>query len=197
MKIIFASKNEGKVREVSHILSDLKIEILSLNDIDNSPEIIENGETFLENANLKADTVYRKYKIPALADDSGLVVEQLNGKPGIFSARYAGENTTDERNNSKLINELKNFPEPHKAKFVCSAVYFDGENFLSGYGEVRGKIIDKPRGVNGFGYDPLFVADGYTKTMAELDVEVKNKISHRAIAFNELKNLIKSYRRSS
>jgi XTP/dITP diphosphohydrolase len=144
----------------------------------------------LENAKLKAEAVYKKYNTPTLADDSGLVVEQLNGKPGIFSARYAGENTTDERNNSKLINELKNFPEPHKAKFVCSAVYFDGEIFLSGYGEVRGKIIDKPRGVNGFGYDPLFVADGYTKTMAELDAEVKNKISHRAIAFNELKKLI-------
>jgi XTP/dITP diphosphohydrolase len=191
MKLIFASKNEGKVREVSHILSDLKTKILSLNDIDNSPEIIENGETFLENAKIKAETVFRNYKIPALADDSGLVVEQLNGEPGIFSARYAGDNTTDEMNNSKLIRELINFPEPHKAKFVCSAVYYDGENFLSGYGEIKGRIIDKPRGINGFGYDPLFIADGYTKTMAELDLEIKNRISHRAIAFNELKNLIK------
>jgi XTP/dITP diphosphohydrolase len=191
MKLIFASKNEGKVREVSHILSDLKTKILSLNDIDNSPEIIENGETFLENAKIKAETVFRNYKIPALADDSGLVVEQLNGEPGIFSARYAGDNTNDEMNNSKLIRELINFPEPHKAKFVCSAVYYDGENFLSGYGEIKGRIIDKPRGINGFGYDPLFIADGYTKTMAELDLEIKNRISHRAIAFNELKNLIK------
>jgi XTP/dITP diphosphohydrolase len=193
MKLIFATKNEGKVREVSHILSDLRIEILSLNDINNSPEIIENGETFLDNAKLKAEAVYRKYKIFVLADDSGLVVDQLNGMPGIFSARYAGDNTTDEMNNTKLMNELKNYPEPHKAKFVCSSVYYDGENFLSANGEIRGKITDKPRGLNGFGYDPLFIADGYNKTMAELNPELKNKISHRAIAFNELKNLLKSY----
>jgi XTP/dITP diphosphohydrolase len=196
MKLIFASKNEGKVREVSHILSDLTAEILSLNNVNNSPEIIENGKTFLENARLKAEIVYQKYKIPVLADDSGLVVEQLNGEPGIFSARYAGDNTTDEKNNSKLLSELVNFPEPHKAKFVCSAVCYDGEDFLSGYGEIKGKIIDKPRGVNGFGYDPLFIAEGYTKTMAELDSEVKNRISHRAIAFNELKELIKYHWRS-
>ena len=129
--------------------------------------------------------------MPVIADDSGISLKQLGGKPGVFSARYVGENATDDDNNNKLIAELKNYPEPHRAKYVCASVYFDGINFITGYGEIKGKIIKTPRGTNGFGYDPYFVPDGYSRTMAELPPEEKNSISHRAKAFEELKEKIR------
>ena len=159
-------------------------------ELNNVPEIIEDGLTFEENARIKAEIIFKTYGIPAMGDDSGLAVEQLDGRPGVFSARYVGENATDEENNKKLLLELTTYPEPHNAKFVCSAVYFDGSKFLTAYGEVKGQIIKKPRGYNGFGYDPLFLPDGFSLTSGELSLEEKNKISHRAIAFKKLKNLI-------
>jgi XTP/dITP diphosphohydrolase len=189
-KIIFATKNRGKIREVNDILKSSNIEIISLLDLENVPEIIEDGLTFEDNAKIKAEIIYKAYGIPAMGDDSGLVVEQLNGRPGVYSARYAGENATDDENNKKLLLELKNYSEPHHAKFVCSAVYYDGNRFLTAYGEVKGIIIKEPRGDNGFGYDPLFLPDGYSLTSGELSLEEKNKISHRAIAFKNLKKLI-------
>lgn len=190
-QIIFASKNSGKIMEVSEILKNANIKLLSLLGVDDSPKIIESGTTFEENAKIKAVEVYNAFQIPAIGDDSGLSVDQLNGKPGVYSARYAGENATDDENNGKLLMELQNFPEPHFAKFICSAVYYDGKNFLSAYGELKGRIINSPHGENGFGYDPLFLPDGYSKTTAEISLEEKNKISHRSIAFNALKDLIK------
>jgi XTP/dITP diphosphohydrolase len=189
-KIIFASKNEGKVKEVKKILGDINVQIVSLSDIDYTIEIEETGNTFEENAILKADVIYREYKMPVIADDSGLVVEQLNGKPGVYSARYAGSSATDEENNTKLLKELEKFPQPHKAKFVCVSVYYFGTDFFTAFGEVNGEIIKSPRGTNGFGYDPLFVPDGYNSTMAELNSEIKNKISHRFNAFDNLKKYI-------
>jgi XTP/dITP diphosphohydrolase len=189
-KIIFATKNRGKIREVNDILKDSNIEIVSLLELENVPEIVENGLTFEANAKLKAEIIFKAYGIPAMGDDSGLAVEQLNERPGVYSARYAGENATDEENNEKLLFELSSYPEPHNAKFICSAVYFDGDNFLAAYGEVKGRIIKTPKGNNGFGYDPLFLPDGYSLTSGELSMEEKNKISHRAIAFKNLKKLI-------
>ncbi len=191
IKIIFATKNKGKLKEVINIFSDTEFKIISLTDFDNSIEIDESATTFKGNAKIKADAVFKRFKIPVLADDSGISLEQLGGKPGVYSARYAGENATDGDNNNKLISELESYPEPHPAKYVCASVYFDGANFITGYGEIKGEIIKTPRGTNGFGYDPYFVPEGYANTMAELPPKEKNSISHRAKAFNQLKENIK------
>jgi len=189
-RIIFASKNEGKVKEVRKILSDLNVQILSLSDVDYTIEIEETGKTFVENAKLKASVIFKEYKLPVIADDSGLVVEQLDDEPGVFSARYAGLGATDEQNNLKLLKNLEKYPPPYKAKFVCAAVFYFGTDFFASIGEVIGEIIKIPRGTNGFGYDPLFVPDGFNQTMAELDSEIKNRISHRFKAFDQLKKHI-------
>jgi XTP/dITP diphosphohydrolase len=189
-QIIFASKNEGKVREVRHILSGINAEILSLNDVGFTDEIPETANTFEGNAKIKAETIYNKFKLPTIADDSGIVAMQLGNEPGVFSARYAGENATDEENNKKLIERLESFPEPHKGKFICAAVYYFGTDFRVANGEIVGSIIKEPRGTNGFGYDPLFLPYGYDKTTAELPSEIKNKISHRFGAFNQLKKYL-------
>jgi len=189
-KIIFASKNEGKVREVRHILNEVNAEILSLNDVSFAGEIHESADTFEGNAKIKAETIYNALKLPTIADDSGIVAMQLGNEPGVYSARYVGENATDEENNIKLLEKLKSYPEPHKGKFVCAAVYYFGADFIVAMGEIVGTIINKPRGTNGFGYDPLFLPDGYDKTTAELPPEIKNKISHRFRAFNQLKKYL-------
>jgi XTP/dITP diphosphohydrolase len=189
-KIIFASKNEGKVKEVRHILSGINAEILSLNDVGYTDDIHESADTFEGNAKIKAEIIYKKFKLPTIADDSGIVAMQLGNEPGVYSARYAGESASDEDNNDKLIKRLKSFPEPHKGKFVCAAVYYFGADFIVAMGEIVGNIIKEPRGTNGFGYDPLFLPDGYDKTTAELPSDIKNKISHRFRAFNQLKKYL-------
>ena len=189
-EIIFASKNEGKVREVRHILNGINAKIISLNDVGFKDEIPETADTFEGNAKIKAEGVYNKFKLPTMADDSGIIAAQLGNEPGVYSARYAGENATDEENNKKLLERLKAFAEPHRGKFVCAAVYFFGDNLITTKGEVEGIIIIKPRGTNGFGYDPLFLPDGFDKTTAELPSEIKNKISHRFKAFNQLKKYL-------
>jgi XTP/dITP diphosphohydrolase len=191
-ELIFASKNKGKIREVRYIFSYTEFKITSLLDLDVKFEIEENGKTFEENAKLKALEVYNTFRLPVIADDSGISVEQLNGAPGVYSARYAGENAADEDNNNKLLNELKKFTEPHYAKYVCCAVYYNGSRQVISYGEIKGRIIKSPRGDKGFGYDPLFLPDNYDLTMAELEPEVKNRISHRAKAFNELNHKLKT-----
>ena len=135
LKIIFASKNNGKIREVKDILSGTNLEIVSLLDLNDNENIIEDGMTFEENAMKKASHIFNKYKIPVIADDSGLVVDQLNGQPGIHSARYSGPNATDAQNNMKLIEELSPLPEPHHARYICSAVYYNGEKYLTSEGK--------------------------------------------------------------
>jgi len=191
MKLLFATTNKGKLKEVRKVFLETAFTILSLSDFPEIPEIIEDGATFAENAKIKAETVYKLFKIPTIADDSGLSVDQLNGEPGVYSARYAGENATDELNNKLLLEKLSHFTEPHFAKFVCSAAYYDGENFVVAEDIMEGKIIHKSRGDNGFGYDPLFIAAGLSITNGELSLAEKNKISHRAKAFNQLrKNLL-------
>lgn len=189
-KIIFASGNKGKVDEVKKIFENDKYEIISLHDLENVPEIVEDGDTFEANARIKAEIIFNKYGLPTIADDSGLAVEQLNGAPGVYSSRYAFEGCTYDDNNKKLLTELKDLPEPHIAKFICCAVYLDGNNYLSTIGEVHGKIIKERRGTLGFGYDPIFLPDNFEKTLAELNLEEKNSISHRSVAFNKLKKQI-------
>ncbi|OIP55743.1 MAG: non-canonical purine NTP pyrophosphatase, RdgB/HAM1 family [Ignavibacteria bacterium CG2_30_36_16] len=185
-KIIFATKNGGKFREVKKLFDSTDIELISLNDFDNIPDIDENGNTFIENATIKAMEIYKLFKRPVIADDSGLSVEALNGAPGVVSARYAGKDASDKENNYKLLKELEKFEEPYKAKFICASVYYNGKELISACGEMHGKIIKEASGGNGFGYDPLFVPNGYDLTNGELELSEKNKISHRAKAFNKL-----------
>ena len=125
-----------------------------------------------------------------MADDSGIVVDQLKGAPGVFSARYAGEHATDKMNNDKLIQDLKHLPEPHEARFVCQAIYYDGKDYTVTSGVMEGKVILSPRGEHGFGYDPLFISEGYDRTNGELTLDEKNMFSHRAKAFRNLKKKI-------
>lgn len=186
-KIIIASSNEGKVFEIKDIFDGLGLKIFSLKDFDDVPEIIEDGDSFEANARIKAHIVFEKYKIPAIGDDSGLAVDQLGGRPGIYSARYSGKNSTYADNNIKLLKELSDFPEPYYAQFICTAVYYDGSNDICKTGKIKGQIIKTPKGTNGFGYDPVFVPEEYNRTLAELTAEEKNKISHRARAFGEMK----------
>ncbi|MEN8192083.1 MAG: RdgB/HAM1 family non-canonical purine NTP pyrophosphatase [Bacteroidota bacterium] len=188
--LIFATGNKGKLIEVQKIFEGTEYNIISLYDLGEVPEIEETGDTFQENAELKAKAIYDIHKIPVIADDSGLAVEQLNGEPGVYSARYAGENCSYDDNNNKLINVLKEYSSPHKAKFICCAVFYDGTKSFNAVGELPGEIISEFRGTNGFGYDPIFLTDGFDRTLAELSTEEKNKISHRARAFVKLKELI-------
>lgn len=190
MKLLFATTNMGKLKEVQKIFSETAFTILSLTDFHNIPEIIEDGANFAENAKIKVKTVYDLFHVLTIADDSGLSVDQLNGKPGVYSARYAGENATDEANNKLLLENLTPFSEPHLARFVCCAAFYDGENFIVTEDVMKGKIIHTARGTSGFGYDPLFVAEGFSVTNGELSLEEKNKISHRAKAFRRLHEMI-------
>jgi XTP/dITP diphosphohydrolase len=191
-RIVIATTNSGKLKEIKKIFSNLSLEILSLSDFPGFPEIIEDGNSFEENAEKKAKTVFKVTGIPALGDDSGLEVELLKGAPGIYSARYSGEGATYESNNKKLLKELEKLPMPYLSKFVCVAVFYDGTNNVVKRGELSGQIIKTPKGTNGFGYDPIFVPDGFNKTLAELSLEEKNKISHRAKAFCEMRELLET-----
>lgn len=188
--ITIATTNKGKLREIERIFQGSDIQLQTLADIGWKKEIVEDGATFAENAMIKAREVYGSLKLPVIAEDSGLVVEKLNGAPGIYSARYAGEKAGDEANNKKLLEEIKNIPDPVEAAFVCSAVYFDGETILVSEGRIEGRLVRIPRGENGFGYDPLFLPNGYDKTTAELSPEIKNNISHRGQAMKKLRKMI-------
>lgn len=188
--IIFATGNEGKLKEVKKIFADTGFNIISIKELEGVPEIIEDGKTFEDNAFIKADTLFQLFKIPTIADDSGLAVDQLKGEPGVYSARYAGEDCTYEDNNKKLVSELKRFDEPHPARFICCAVYVDQDKRKSVEGHLSGNIINEFRGQNGFGYDPIFVPDGSDKTLAEFSLEEKNNISHRGRAFSKLREEI-------
>jgi XTP/dITP diphosphohydrolase len=179
MKIVLATNNPDKVREVKEILNGLGIEILTLKDLGIEIEIEEDQDTFEGNARKKAHTIFNLTKLPTIADDSGLMVDQLNGAPGVYSSRYAGEEHNYEKNNQKLLQELRDKPKPHRAKFIC-VINFKTETEDEIFtGIVEGEIVDFPRGTNGFGYDPLFKPDGFAVTYAELPSEIKNKISHR------------------
>jgi len=188
--LVIATRNKNKLREFKEILKDLQIEIRSLDDFGPTPEAVEDGVTFDENAYKKALHTAKVLGLPAIADDSGLVVEALNGEPGVYSARYAGENATDEQNCSKLLTALKGV-ENRRAHFQCVlSIAVPSGPALTYEGRCDGVIIDEKRGDNGFGYDPLFYFEEFGKTFAELSMDEKNKVSHRGKALAEVKSEI-------
>jgi XTP/dITP diphosphohydrolase len=194
IEVVLATRNEDKVREIEQILGDLPVRLRSLSDFPDVPEVDEDGTTFEENAIKKALHVWQHTGLASLSDDSGLEVEALNGEPGVRSARFAGEPVSYEANNEKLLRLLEGVPEEdRKAKFVCVAVLVSpkGKMVLQ-RGELKGSIADQPRGELGFGYDPIFYLRRQKKTVAELDPDSKNEISHRAGAFKALKPFINS-----
>jgi XTP/dITP diphosphohydrolase len=197
LTLVMATRNAGKVREMAELLQDLGVRLLSLNDFPELPEIPEAGATFADNAAAKARAVARLTGLPALADDSGLEVEALGGRPGVFSARYAQDRTggrapTDEDNWRKLLAELRATPpEERQARFVCEiALAWPDGRLLTSRGELRGLITQEPRGSQGFGYDPVFWVPEYRATVAELPLVVKNRISHRGKALHKLKEML-------
>jgi XTP/dITP diphosphohydrolase len=184
MQLVFASNNKNKIKEIQLLVSDT-IQILSLEEIGCTEDIPETADTIEGNAILKANYVTEKFGFNCFTDDSGLEVEALNGEPGVFSARYAGEPKDDENNIDKLLANLKEI-ENKKANFktvICLNLNGKQQLFT---GIINGQIIEERVGTNGFGYDPIFVADGYQKTFAELTLEEKSNISHRGIAVKEL-----------
>ena len=184
MKIVFASTNRGKLREAAEIFEGFEIVPISAFPAWNAP--VENGSTFLQNAVIKAEAAAKAAPDSiVLADDSGLVVPALDGAPGIFSARFSVEGT-DAANRKKLLSELSEIGD-RSAYFLCTAVLiFPDKTVIAAEGRCYGRIIGTERGNNGFGYDPVFVPDGYEKTLAELSEEEKNAISHRGMAFRKL-----------
>lgn len=195
-KIVLASSNKGKLKELNARLSELDAEVLPQSDFDIS-DADETGLTFVENAILKARHAARLTGLPALADDSGLEVNALQGAPGIYSARYAGENANDADNNQKLLAALNDLNATDRsACFRCVLVYMRHANDptpLICQGSWQGEILTQPRGENGFGYDPLFWIPELQKCSAELPAEEKNRISHRGQAINQLIDQIKDY----
>lgn len=191
MKIIAATGNAGKIREIKKIFCDEKVEILSMGEIGIDVEIEENGTTFEENALIKARTISKMTGEIALADDSGLCVDAMGGAPGIYSARYAGADATDAERIEKLLAELMG-EENRKAKFVSViAVVFPDGRELTTEGEVLGEIADRVYGDGGFGYDPVFISDEIGKTFGVATADEKNKISHRARALDKMYQLMK------
>ena len=184
-KLVFATNNAHKLEEIRAILGD-KLEILSLNDIDCHADIPETADTLEGNARLKAGYIYQNYGMDCFADDTGLEVEALGGAPGIYSARYAGgEGHDSEANMRKLLAALEG-ESNRKARFrTVIALILDGKEYLF-EGIVNGRIIEEKKGSAGFGYDPIFVPDGYSQTFAELGDDIKNRISHRAMATHKL-----------
>lgn len=195
MKMIAATNNKNKLKEIRAILKDKGITVESMADAGLDIEIEENGGSFVENALIKAREVWRLTGKAAIADDSGLEVDALNGQPGVKSARYSEEKglDKDKKNNEKLKEALKTVPDENRGARFCSAIAAvlpDGKEIIA-EGYVYGKIGRIEKGENGFGYDPLFIVDAYDKTMAELDSEEKDRISHRANALNELVKKLK------
>lgn len=186
-KLIVATKNKGKLSEIKTFLDPFSIEVISLNDLPELPNIIENGQSFAENALIKAQTICQALQVPVIADDSGLTITALNDEPGIYSARYAGDHD-DMANNQKVLMKLKNVPSKRRqASFhtVIVGVKPDGSQIMT-EGQVDGLILETPRGINGFGYDPLFYYEPYQKTLAEMSPSEKNSISHRGKALKKL-----------
>ena len=191
-KIVFATTNEGKVKEIKEILKDFPIEVVSMKEMGITADIEENGTTFEENSLIKARALAKLTGLPALADDSGLEVDYLNGAPGIYSARYLGRDTDYDYKNNYIIDKLSGAKgEERSARFVCviSLVLPDGREFVE-RGVVEGLIGYEQKGENGFGYDPIFYLPEYGKTSAELPPEEKNRISHRGKALTAMKKLI-------
>ena len=192
-QIVFATGNEGKMREIRAILADIGCEILSMKEAGIQADIVENGTTFEENAVIKAKAVASYTDAIVLADDSGLEIDYLNGEPGIYSARYLGEDTSYRVKNQNLIDRLQGVPdEKRTARFVCAiaAAFPDGTSVVA-RGTIEGRIGYEERGEGGFGYDPIFYVPEYGRSTAELSAEEKNEISHRGKALRRMKEELK------
>jgi len=193
--LVLATYNLDKKKEIEKLLSDLPIKILSLSDFPQLPKVEEKGKSFEENAVRKAIFYAKKTGFLCLSDDSGLIVEYLNGKPGVYSARFAGKNATYRKNNEKLLSLLKGVPyKKRKAKFVCCIALADKKGLIKIVkGTCSGRIAYEIRGKYGFGYDPVFIPLGYNKTFAELGEKIKNEISHRSRALRKIKRFMARY----
>jgi XTP/dITP diphosphohydrolase len=195
--VVIATRNQGKMKEFAKLFGQNGIRVRSLDDYSDLPPIVEDGATFAENAKIKAKTISAHLHVPVFADDSGLCVEALGGEPGVYSARYAGEHATDEQNNEKLLRELEKVTDPtafllSPATFVCALALVDtaAHETIETEAACSGFILNEPRGSGGFGYDPLFYIPAIGKTMAELQADEKNEISHRAMALRQFFALI-------
>ncbi len=192
-KIVLATRNKGKIREVKEILGNLGIEFLTFNDLGPIPEVEEDGKTFLDNAVKKAREISSHAGLPALADDSGLEVDRLSGAPGVHSSRFAGPDASDVDRYEKLLSLLEGVPEDERvARFRCAVALAlpDGE-VITAEGSCDGRIADHPRGSGGFGYDPVFISRDLGITFAEASAELKNSVSHRRRALLKLKEMLK------
>ncbi len=192
--IIFATTNEGKMKEIRKILSDLEYDIISMKEAGISIDIVEDGSTYEENAIIKAKTIMEMTGKIVLADDSGLEVDAMDKAPGIYSARFLGENTTYDIKNNYIIEQLKDVTDKERtARFVCAiACAFPSGEIETTRGTIEGYIGYRIAGENGFGYDPIFMVPEYGCTSAELSAEMKNKISHRGLALEKMKEILRS-----
>jgi XTP/dITP diphosphohydrolase len=193
VKVVVATRNKGKLREILPLLAGAPLlaplELCTIDDVAPDAELREDGVTFVENALAKARQAARATGLPAIADDSGLEVDALDGAPGVYSARYAGRGADDDSNNAKLLEALRGVPPAQRtARFRCVAVFVDPARALELVrdGACEGEVLEAPRGQDGFGYDPLFYVPKVGRTMAELPLEEKNRLSHRATAFRAL-----------
>lgn len=200
MRVLVATRNPGKIRELSRLLSEVEgLELVGLDTFPDAPEVIEDADTFEGNAAKKASELAHATGLPTIADDSGIEVDALGGAPGIFSARYAGEHGDDEANNDKLLRELEATGDPERrGRFRCALAFADpvgrlGERVHVVHGAIEGTLLRERRGEGGFGYDPLFLPLGETRTTAEMPADEKNAISHRARAAGELLVFLKNY----
>ncbi len=194
-KLIIASQNQGKIREIRRLLGDADITVLSMEEAGITDDVVEDRDSFEGNALKKAEEIFQKTQTPVLADDSGLCVDALNGEPGVYSARYAGSPKSDANNIKKLLENLsQTAPEKRTAHFVCCMVFLpEKDKEYIKKGTVDGLILDEQRGDNGFGYDPIFFVPAQNKTMAQLPMEVKNTLSHRSNALKQMIPTILDY----
>ncbi|HHN63939.1 MAG TPA: RdgB/HAM1 family non-canonical purine NTP pyrophosphatase [Nitrospirae bacterium] len=192
VKILLATGNKGKIKEMNALFSDMDIEFIGTDTLKETPEVVEDGKTYHDNALKKAMTFYKIALIPTLAEDSGLEVDALHGAPGVYSARIAGEGAPDAEKVRKLLEMMKDVPDERRtARFVSVlCLVLDGKPYFF-EGQVRGHITRRPSGRSGFGFDPVFVPEGYKRTFASLGQKTKNRISHRARAIEKLKEFLK------
>ncbi|EHL73405.1 rdgB/HAM1 family non-canonical purine NTP pyrophosphatase [Bacillus smithii 7_3_47FAA] len=198
-EVVIATKNKGKALEFEQMFQPFQIQVKTLLDLPEFPEIEETGATFEENAIIKAESVMKETKAMVMADDSGLVIDALDGRPGVYSARYAGPEKDDEANIQKVLRELEGVPlSKRTARFYCAlALAIPGRETITVNGTCEGFITFEKKGANGFGYDPIFFVQGYGRTMAELLPNEKNKISHRAEALAKMRTILEQLERES
>lgn len=191
-KLLIATNNKDKIKEIKDILKEINLEINTLADLNLNIEVVEDRDTLEGNALKKAEEIWQQVHIPCSADDTGLFVDALNGAPGVYSSRYAGENVTYKDNRKKLLQDLEGVPLISRTAYFRTVVcyYYAKGKYEIFDGVCEGKIIFEERGDNGFGYDAIFLPNRYEKTFAELEIGIKNKISHRAIAFDKFKQYL-------